>query len=213
MRFFGKIQGTVSDYYIAETVVEGGEEEGEDAAEKDADFEAKGTGVNKYTYFVTPDSLSAWTRLPDISPKDIAASRQIKVLFSGDLNRSIYTNPFFAGQEKHYLRAQIARITHSTALIPKGVMKLVEDSPREIEENTPEEGELVWPTTAEMANPEMWVHANLNILKNCRTAHLDPTEPEGAEDWNEDAEKAKIEAADPYAPRLKQITLDDKTSG
>lgn len=130
--------------------------------------------MNKFTYFVTPDSLSAWSRLPDISPKDIAASRQIKVLFSGDLNRNIFTNPFFAGQEKHYLRAQIARITHSTALLPKGIMKLVEDSPREIEENTPEEGELVYPTTEAMSKPEMWVHANLNILKNCRTAHLDP---------------------------------------
>jgi len=53
-------------------------------------------------------------------------------------------------------------------------MKLVEDSPREIEENTPEEGDLVWPTTEQMQKPEMWVHANLNILKNCRTAHLDP---------------------------------------
>jgi len=75
IRFFGKIQGTVSDYYIAETVVEGGEEGADEEGEKDADFEAKGTGVNKFTYFVTPDSLSAWSRLPDISPKDIAASR------------------------------------------------------------------------------------------------------------------------------------------
>lgn len=89
----------------------------------------------------------------------------------------------------------------------------MEDSPRETEENTPEEGELVWPTTEAMGKPEMWVHANLNILNNCRTAHLDPTEPEGAEDWNEDAEKAKIEAADPYAARLKPITQDAKTSG
>jgi hypothetical protein len=50
LTFFGKITGTDSDYYIAEGTVEGEEEaEGED---KDADFEPKGTGVNKYTYFV-----------------------------------------------------------------------------------------------------------------------------------------------------------------
>jgi radial spoke head protein 4A len=49
--------------------------------------------------------MSAWTKLPDISPKQIRASRNIKVLFSGDLDRKIYTNPFFDGQEKHYLRA------------------------------------------------------------------------------------------------------------
>lgn len=90
------------------------------------------------------------------------------------MNRSIFTNPFFAGQEKHYLRSQIARIIHSTGLIPKGIQKLVEDSPRETEENTPEEGDLVWPSTTQMSEPGMWVHANLNILKNNRTAHMDP---------------------------------------
>ena len=33
-------------------------------------------------------------------------------------------------------------MTHSTALIPKGLYKLVEDNDREIEEFVPEEGEL-----------------------------------------------------------------------
>jgi len=75
--------------------VEGEEEvEGE---EKEADFEPKGTGVNKFTYFVASDSLSEWTKLPDLSPKQIHAARTIKVLFSGDLEKKIYTNPFFEG--------------------------------------------------------------------------------------------------------------------
>jgi hypothetical protein len=64
-----------------------------------------------------------------------------------------------------------------------------------------------------MGKTESWVHANLNILKNCRTAHLDPTEPEGAEDWDEEKAKAAIESQDPYAPRLKPINLDDKVCG
>ena len=93
-------------------------------------------------------------------------------------------------------------------LIPKGVMRTVEDNDREVEENAPEEGDMVLPTTHAMANPAMWVHKNLNILKNCRTAHADPEEPEGAEDWDAEVEKKKIEAADPYDPRLKPITLD-----
>lgn len=72
----------------------------------------------------------------------------IKVLFTGDLDKQIYTNPYFEGQEKHYLRAQIARIAHSVTLIPKGLMRPVEDSEtREIEENTPEEGDIVMPST------------------------------------------------------------------
>jgi len=59
-----------------------------------------------------------------------------------------------------------------------------------------------------MANPAMWVHKNLNILKNCRTAHAEPEEPEGAEDWDPEVEKKKIEEADPYETRLKAITSD-----
>jgi hypothetical protein len=50
------------------------------------------------------------------------------------------------------LRAQIARIAHSTTIIPKGLYKLVEDNDREIEEFVPEEGELQLPSTLEMAS-------------------------------------------------------------
>lgn len=52
MNFFGKITGTDSDYYIAEGVVEGEDEAEVEGEEKEADFEPKGTGVNKYNYFV-----------------------------------------------------------------------------------------------------------------------------------------------------------------
>ena len=152
---------------------EAGDEEAEEG-EREADFEAKGTGVNENTYYVAENSLSEWKKLPDLAPQEIEASRQIKVLFTGNLERNIYTNPFFFGQEKHYLRAQIARITHSTTLLPKGVKRTVEDEEREIEDNTPEEGELVWPTTKQMSSPDMWVHAQKNILKNCRTSHNPP---------------------------------------
>ena len=83
-------------------------------------MEEKGTGVNRFTYYVTTDVFSAWTKLPDLAPRHIAAARQLKVLFTGNLEREIISNPFFHGQEKHYLRAQIARISHSTALVPVG---------------------------------------------------------------------------------------------
>jgi hypothetical protein len=39
---------------------------------------------------------------------------------------------------------------------------------------------------------------------------MDPTEPEGVEDWNEDEAKAMIEAADPFDARLKPITQDNQ---
>lgn len=56
----------------------------------------------------------------------------------------------------------------------------------------------------------MWVHANQNLLNNGRTVHLDPEEPEGAEDWDADKAKEEVEKADPYDARLKSIVQDNK---
>jgi len=210
LRFFGKITGTEADYYIAEGTVEGEEEE---EKEHEPDFEPKGTGVNRYTYFVASNSLSQWSKLPDLEPSMIKASRMIKMLFTGNLTRQIYTNPFFEGQEQHYLRAQIARIVHSTTLIPKGLMRPVEDSEtREIEENTPEEGEIQMPSTCEMKDMSKWVHANKNILKNGTTSLKQPEAPEG-EEWDEDRtnqEMKNLLEADPYAPLLSPLSDDKK---
>ena len=129
VRFWGKIHGTQKDYYIAEGVLEGEDEvpEGEEEAEKPKDFEPRGGGVNKYCYWVNDNPVKgSWVKLPDISPDEIKASRLIKVSFTGDLDRKIFTNPFFLGSEKIYLRAQIARISHSTTLVAAGVWKVGE---------------------------------------------------------------------------------------
>lgn len=166
------------------------------------------------------DSLSEWKRLPDLSYKDLVAAREVKVLFTGDLERPIYTNPFFFGREKHYLRAQLSRISFSTSLQPKGVSKLEEDEgaergfavvPNEGEEDKP----FVMPSTKQMADAAMWVHAKVNILGIGRTTHMpveDPGDlPEGEEFDPEDAKK-KVEAEDPYEPLLKAIADDAKIS-
>ena len=112
IRLFGKIYGTERDYYILEAQGEGGEDEeagegggeGEDR-EADPKLEGRGTGVNELTYYVAHDALSDWKRLPDLSYKDLIMARQTKVLFTGDLERQIFTNPFFFGKEKQFLRA------------------------------------------------------------------------------------------------------------
>ena len=75
LRFFGKIHGSANDYYVVEAVVDGGEEGEEGAGDAPPDQEAKGTGVNKFTYFVAKNSLSEWTALPDLTPNDIKAAR------------------------------------------------------------------------------------------------------------------------------------------
>lgn len=108
MRLWGKIKGTKCDYYVAEGTLEAGEggEEGSTEA-----IEPRGTGVNKFVYWVCNSPLDAWTQLPDLKPSDIKNARSIKHTFSGDVNAMIYTNPFYFEKEAVYLRAQIARIT------------------------------------------------------------------------------------------------------
>jgi len=132
---------------------------------------------------VTSSTFEEWKKLPDLSPKLIKAARSVKLLFSGDLEREIMCNPFFFGKEKHLLRAQIARITQSTTLVPAGSYKLNEENDRDIEEFVPEEDSKVdrYPSTTKAANLNAWVHHNASILNCCRTMHLDPPEeaPEG----------------------------------
>ena len=101
LRFWGKISGYENDYYIVEafdpknlpedTRPEGGE--------------ARGVGVNEYTYYASNFAKGPWVALPDLNPEDLESARQIKVGFSGNLERAIVTNPFYFKQEKYYLRA------------------------------------------------------------------------------------------------------------
>lgn len=103
VKLWGKIKGTKADYYIAEGIIEAaGDEEGGGAPE---DMEPKGSGVNKFTYWATNSPISAWTQLPDLRPSDILNARSIRCLFTGDLESSIYTNPYYFEKEKVYLRA------------------------------------------------------------------------------------------------------------
>lgn len=99
LAFFGKIRGTVTDYYIIEATVEVDPEGGKEG------MEAPGSGVNKSVFYVSKDSFSNWSRLPDLAPAEITAAREINILFTGDLTRKIICNPFFFGTEAEYLRA------------------------------------------------------------------------------------------------------------
>ena len=58
-----------------------------------------------------------------------------------------------------------------------------------------------------MSSASMWVHHSVGILKNCRTAHETPEPAEGDDTEPEELLK-RIEAKDPYEPRLKPITSD-----
>jgi hypothetical protein len=72
LRFWGKINGTERDYYVAEGQAEALATE----EEKPAEFEPRGSGVNEFAYWVcsSPDE-NKWTALPDLTPTDIEVAR------------------------------------------------------------------------------------------------------------------------------------------
>ncbi|XP_025208612.1 radial spoke head protein 4 homolog A-like [Melanaphis sacchari] len=78
-----------------------------------------GFGANKKSYFVTNQLNDPWIELPLLKPHHIIQSRNIKRYFTGNLESPIESYPSFQGLEKHYLRAQIARITAATQISPR----------------------------------------------------------------------------------------------
>jgi len=158
IRLWGKIIGTKKDYYIAEAKIdEARVPEKEEAEEEQPEqvgkapetiYQALNTyrakeptrvlaeeakGVNEFKYYVaTSDDLSTWIQLPDVLPSQIVAARRINKLFTGILTAPVDTLPAFPGVERHYLRAQIARISHATLVCPKDTF--VQEQPEEEEE-------------------------------------------------------------------------------
>jgi radial spoke head protein 4A len=107
-------------------------------------------------------------------PSDVQAARDVKVLFSGDLDKKIVTNPFFFKRESNFLRAQLARISFGTTIVPKGLYKTTDENDKEIEDFIAAEGVIVPPTTTlQMSKVDMWVHYTQNILKCNRLGHID----------------------------------------
>ena len=122
LNFFGKVYGTVKDYWVVSGTLPYVEE-----APKNPDQEPRGTGVNTYVYWVTDDLLGDWIQLPECQPEHLVAARSLKHVFSGNLNALIDSCPPFPGKERHLLRATVARITHATELCFKGTFDFTED--------------------------------------------------------------------------------------
>ena len=120
--FWGRIYCTKSDYWILEGELPSNEE-------NDLPWEVEqwGQGVNKKVYWVTDNILEDWVQLPDTHPEHIKAARQIKHIMTGCLNSPLNTNPPFPGKERHYLRAQIARISHNVTIAPAGLYGASQD--------------------------------------------------------------------------------------
>lgn len=107
-------------------------------------------------------------------------ARLVKYAFTGDLNAELNSCPPFPGKERHYLRAQLARIEHSTELCPNGTYVADEEDPDgKLFKLNPDPVESGTDALKDFAN---WTHASSMILSNGRTSFLpvpeDPEDPE-----------------------------------
>lgn len=189
----GKIFGTKKDYWIVCGTLNHVEEQS-----SDKNVEPRGTGVNADVYWVTDNVLADWIQLPECKPEYIAFARLIKHVMSGDLNASIESNPPFPGKERHFLRAQLARIFAATQIAPKGLYEIDEETNK-----VKMSEEFALPSTDELKTLEAWGNTQASILKVGRTSHH---APEGLEDEAKEAYLAEQEASgDTPAERFRAL--------
>ena len=168
LRFFGKIYGIKSDYYILQGLMK-------DYPRKIPNpyIESRGNeGINRYTFWVSNSILEAWYELPDITPEQIISSRNFKYHFTGDLNAKVKSFVAFPGREMHLLKCQIIRILHSCGIAPKGYLKRNENF---LEGKAVDYDEEYKPGAFEdMRNPEgeSWVHEHGYIFPNGKVIDL-----------------------------------------
>lgn len=93
VKFWGKVIGTKSDYYVIEADKQPSEEEAGESVE---------AGLANKTHYVSTDIMSdSWVELPLVSPRQIRQAKKIRQLMSGDINRRVVSAPSFDGQESH----------------------------------------------------------------------------------------------------------------
>jgi len=123
LKLFGKVKCLERDYWVAQGVVNEVEE-----APRNLRQEIRGKGVNSTVFWVTHDLKNDWVQLPEVQPEHITVAKTIKKMMTGNLDAKIDSCPPFPGNERHLLRAQLARIQHSTEICPKGLFEIDEDT-------------------------------------------------------------------------------------
>ena len=192
LRFGGKIFGTEADYWIAIGKLPEAEEDA-----RDATMEPRGKGVNELVFWVTSNLLHDWVQLPDCRPEHIKQARQIKHVFTGNLNAEVDTNPHFSGKERHLLRATLARIFHATAITPKGLFAIDEET-NEVKFAE----EFGFPKTEELKDIKTWANLHPIILQAGRCTHQAPI---GLGEEEAAAAMEALEAGDPAVERFRDI--------
>ena len=172
LRFFGKIYGIKSDYYIIQGLLKT-----YPMKNPQVHVESRGNeGINRYTFWVSNSILESWYELPDITHEQIVSSRRFKYHLTGDLNAKVKSFVSFPGNEMHLLKCQIIRILHSSCIVPKGYYKISENFKEQLEGKVTEiDEEFKSPTFEEMKGPEgeSWVHEHAYIYPSGKV--IDPS--------------------------------------
>ena len=172
LRFFGKIYGINSDYYIIQGLLKT-----YPMKNPQVHVETRGNeGINRYTFWVSNSILESWYELPDITHEQIVISRRFKYHLTGDLNAKVKSFVSFPGKEMHLLKCQIVRILHSSCIVPKGYYKISENFKEQLEGKVTEYNEeYKSPSFDEMKGPEgeAWVHEHAYIYPSGKV--IDPS--------------------------------------
>jgi len=172
LRFFGKIYGINSDYYIIQGLLKT-----YPMKNPQVHVESRGNeGINRFTFWVSNSILESWYELPDITHEQIVTSRRFKYHLTGDLNSKVKSFVSFPGKEMHLLKCQIVRILHSSCIVPKGYYKISENFKEQLEGKVTEiDEEFKSPTFEEMKGPEgeSWVHEHAYIYPSGKV--IDPS--------------------------------------
>eukprot|EP01066_Platyproteum_vivax_P017520 Platyproteum_vivax@DN7385_c0_g1_i3.p1 len=167
LRFWGKILGIQADYYVSE----GKFSNPDTSVDSVENSEPHGIGANEYSYWICNDVvMDEWEMLPDVLPHHIIQAKKVQKLLTGKLSAPVITFPHFQGSERHFLRAQIARISHGTILCPSALYEA-------------DEGELMLKEDAEadvdlLSEQTAWHHARPILLNNGKIEHTPLTEEE-----------------------------------
>jgi radial spoke head protein 4A len=183
LRLWGKVLGTDGDYVVAEGVLKSIPKPAVgDAPEKppllpdspEYDVEPRGEGANTFTYWVSAGGCAPWVRLPAARASNVVASRKIKRIMSGNLDAPVLSMPWFPGKERHFLRAQIARISATCSLATTGWYEADDEAgPGKIKEaENPTES---FPAPDAVAAADGWVHRMpcLNRIGRCSFPDVD----------------------------------------
>jgi radial spoke head protein 4A len=160
LRFFGVIKTRGAPYYIVEGLSPE-DEEGIDESKQEGR-----NGVNKYAYWVTQSTESTtWTKLPNVTMEQIVTSRKFKKYLTGNLDAPVNSFPPFPGNERHFLRTQIALIAGATTISPAGYFELNEDEDPPVVKLAEQEtlNEIGTKTSADLKELDAWVHHELEL--------------------------------------------------